>query len=162
MPLSRHWRFGCVRGFTVAVGVDGVRNRIQGVRSSIQRYGFRIVQRLMHDLGALLVGSGLVAVGVLVAAVADRIRGLRTTRGPVADRPSRATRATATTRTPPRTVQTPTATEMMQRDVVAALVGAGYRKTVAVTAADACTLHDRATLETWTAAALRCAQGGLS
>jgi hypothetical protein len=48
-------------------------------------------------------------------------------------------------------------------DVIAALVAAGYKKPIATEATWACTADERATIERWTAAALRrCARGGAS
>lgn len=48
-------------------------------------------------------------------------------------------------------------------DVIAALVAAGYKKPIATEATWGCTATERATIEGWTASALRrCARGGMS
>jgi hypothetical protein len=132
-----------------------------------------------------LFGAALVAVGVLVAALADRIRGLR--RMHTEDvRGARAATARDISPRPPRVVEAapkievveaelvepaaprPRAQRVEQRtdgesDVIDALVAAGYKKSIAAEAARGCASADRATIERWTAAALRrCARGGLS
>jgi hypothetical protein len=43
----------------------------------------------------------------------------------------------------------------VRADVIAALVGAGFKKVKAVTAVDACELRDRTSVESWTVAALK-------
>jgi len=134
----------------------------------------------------MLLGAALVAVGVLSAALADRIRGLRGSRE-VAPR-ERASRAPAPPAThSSRTVipvvesaelfRTPTPPAKPQRrvepkpqsnvdgadDVIAALVASGYKKPIATEATWACSPAERATVEGWTASALRrCARGALS
>jgi hypothetical protein len=50
----------------------------------------------------------------------------------------------------------------LANDVIAALVGFGYKKAAATAATWACPATDRATIELWTAAALRRARGGVS
>jgi hypothetical protein len=127
----------------------------------------------------MLLGAALVAVGVLASALADRIRGLRSSR----EQPVRAPRektATAPQRSAiavvepaevlrsapikPRTAraeQKSTSTEGGD-DVIAALVGSGFKKATAAEATWACTAAERTTIEGWTAAALRRARGGLS
>jgi hypothetical protein len=55
----------------------------------------------------------------------------------------------------------PTSTNQDRDDVVAALVGAGYKKSTANAAADACTVGERASgVQAWTIAALRQAMRG--
>lgn len=125
----------------------------------------------------MLLGAVLTAVGVLAVALADRIRGLRASREPAPrDRARRAAaipvvesadllRATPP-KQPPRAPRAepkvPTSTEGGD-DVITALVASGYKKAVAADAAWACTAGERATIESWTAAALRrCARGGMS
>lgn len=111
----------------------------------------------MNDLGHVLLGAGLVVFGVMAAALADRIRGLRTTHERAALLAYRryVPRAMALERGP-----TALAHATMQHDVVSALVGAGYSKRVATEATEACTPNQRSTIESWTRAALRrCAQG---
>src|SRR4029077_12702423 len=51
----------------------------------------------------------------------------------------------------------------MSEEVIAALVAAGYKKATASEAAFLCTENERASIESWTRAALRnCAQGASS
>ena len=140
---------------------------------------------------SMLFGAALVALGVLAAALADRIRGLRVSRRDAEPR-ERATRAPSVPapsvptqgRTPvpmhaartsipvvemppkqprvPRPEPKVTATEGGD-DVIAALVAAGYKKPIATEATWACSAAERATVEGWTASALRrCARGGMS
>lgn len=133
-----------------------------------------------------LFGAALVAIGVLAAALADRIRGLRVSRD----------RATATARTtpsrapieviaaeiepaPPRAASKSKAAggepraevrwdaghkaQAMAYDVIAALIAAGYKKSIAEEAVWGCNAAERATVETWAASALRrCARGGMA
>jgi hypothetical protein len=117
----------------------------------------------------ILLGAALVAVGVLVAALAERIRGARAAR----EVPLRASRvqAPATTRAAvipvvepaPARAQKPSAPAGGGEDVIAALVAAGYKKPTATEAAWACGDAERETIEGWTAAALRrCVRGGAS
>lgn len=134
----------------------------------------------------MLFGAALVAVGVLSNALADRIRGVKIVR----DAQPRASRAQspavaavdaaiaravdapvatpvelprATTKAPRQRADKPVAATDGGEDVIAALVGFGYRKPVATEATWACTAAERATVEGWTASALRrCARGGLS
>jgi hypothetical protein len=127
----------------------------------------------------MLLGAALVALGVIAAALADRIRGLKATRDVmprertvrvaapaiqvmevVSEMPRQAAR-------PPRVPRVePKAASKGQDggdDVIAALVAAGYKKPVATEATWACGAGERASIEGWTAAALRrCARGGMS
>jgi len=144
----------------------------------------------------MLLGAALVAIGVIAAALADRIRGVklvreqqprereqpreRASRAPAADipvieavpmiapaappaKPQRAV-APAKARTsipvmPERNAERNDGGE----DVIAALIGAGYKKPIATEATWACGAGERASIEGWTAAALRrCARGGMS
>ncbi len=117
----------------------------------------------MQNLGDVLLSGGLVAIGVLAAAAADRIRGLRITREPAATRDRVDTAQAPTTAAPSRAGSATTVRETMHHDVVAALIGAGYRKAVAARAVAACTAREQATPEIWAAAALRrCLQDGAS
>lgn len=105
----------------------------------------------MNDLAHVLLGAAFVTLGVLVAALADRIRGVRVTR-------VRAPCAVATSSKllapPPR--DTPvTADDVQAHEVIGALVTAGFSKRVAAAATTACAREQRATVETWTRAALR-------
>lgn len=123
----------------------------------------------------VLLGAALVSVGVLVAALAERIRGTRAAREAAA-RTSR-TQGTPIAQALPITprdvipVETFRAARAQKtssraeggEDVVAALVASGYKKPVATEATWACGDAERATIEGWTAAALRrCARGGAS
>lgn len=133
----------------------------------------------MQNALYMLFGAALVAVGVLAAAAADRIRGLRTSRE-AAPR-ERVSRAASTSAQQARqvipVVEMPRALPKQPKaprtepkdatdggdDVIAALVAAGYKKPIAVEATWACSAAERTTVESWTAAALRrCARGGVS
>ena len=126
----------------------------------------------------MLFGAALVALGVLAAALADRIRGLRVSREtaprenvrrhtviPVVE-PVELHRATPAV--PAKPQRAPRAESKVQSadgadDVIAALIGAGYKKPIATEATWACSAAERATIENWTGAALRrCARGGMS
>lgn len=129
----------------------------------------------------MLLGAALVALGILAAALADRIRGLRISREAREPRAARAQPAPATRsvipvveaadlratpakplHTPPRAESKVTSTEGGD-DVISALVAAGYKKAIATEATWACGVGERASIEGWTAAALRrCARGGMS
>lgn len=125
----------------------------------------------------MLLGASLVTIGVLVAALADRIRCLRVSRematiqGEGCGQPtitplegggsSQVSRARV-----PRS--TPAASATVQpnmdspEDVIAALVAAGYKRQIAAEAAIACSGSERATIEDWTRAALRRLARGVS
>jgi len=108
----------------------------------------------MDDLSLMLLGAAFVAIGVLVTALADRIRGVRIT-GERAQRPV-ATRAKPLASLPR---DTPAANDARADEVIGALVAAGYSKRVAAAATAGCAFEQRATPETWTRAALRrCAE----
>ena len=111
------------------------------------------------NVAHVLLGASLVALGVLAAAVADRIRGVRATS--VSAPSAAAPNAKRLGRAPRHTVAK--VDDGGADEVVGALITAGYDKRVATAATAGCTPEQRATLETWTRAALRrCAQGGLS
>lgn len=123
----------------------------------------------------MLLGAALVAIGVLAAALADRVRGLRIAReGQPRERASRARaeipvvesadlpRATPAPARTPRAPQGPAAAPEGGEEVIAALVASGYKRPIATEAAWACTAAERATIEGWAVAALRRARGGMS
>lgn len=133
----------------------------------------------------MLLGAAFVAIGVLAAALADRIRGLRISRDAaprdrgdrapsVPAQPARAAipvvdHAELHRATPPKQPRPPRAEPKVVAsseggdDVISALVAAGFKKPVATEATWACTAAERATVEIWTATALRrCARGGMS
>ena len=127
----------------------------------------------------MLLGAALVAIGVLANALGDRIRGLKIGRETQPrDRASRAQSAAViaidhaiedlvrtTPAKPPRAprVEPKPATTEGGEDVIAALVAAGYKKPIATEATWACGAGERASIEGWTAAALRrCMRGGMS
>jgi len=132
----------------------------------------------MPNILSMLLGAALVALGVLAAALADRIRGIRAREIAAPRRASvQATsrviepaevlvEAPAITRRQARGSKTQDAAQRldgMAGDVVAALVAAGYRKSVAAEAVEGCGATERATIEGWTTAALRrCTKGGAS
>lgn len=129
----------------------------------------------------MLLGAALVAIGVLAAALADRIRGLRAPRErhaievddfdfdlpPPPAKPKVRRHASPS---PADTIFVPDAPapalgkdkqqSAVADEVVAALVAAGYKKAVATEAVWSCGHAERATVETWAATALRrCARG---
>ena len=124
---------------------------------------------------SMLFGAALVALGVLAAALADRIRGLRVSRE-VASRAPRAVAPSIPVVEQPELVRQAAAPKVRVRvsqdakpaaeggdDVIAALVAAGYKKPIATEATWACSAAERTTVEGWTASALRrCARGGMS
>jgi hypothetical protein len=141
---------------------------------------------MLSNILFILLGAGLVSVGFLGAALAERLRSSRETarcagcgrdqdanaarnllhrrdlsRGPVppiaAVEPAAVLRqVTVTTRTPrARTEPKVTPGDEGGEDVVAALVAAGYKKSIAAEATWACTTAERVTIEGWTAVALR-------
>ena len=120
---------------------------------------------------SMLFGAALVALGVLAAALADRIRGLRVAREaasrpprmviPVVEQPEPVRQAAPKPRAPRQEAKQSAAEG--GDDVIAALVAAGYKKPIATEATWACSSAERATVEGWTASALRrCARGGMS
>ncbi len=137
----------------------------------------------LNSVLTMLFGAALVAIGVLAAGLADRIRGLKIAReAQPRERASRAQSAPAgipvveaaellrpaptTSAKPPRAARPeskPTPATEGGEDVIAALIGAGYKKPIATEATWACGAGERASIEGWTAAALRrCARGGMS
>ena len=132
---------------------------------------------------SMLFGAALVALGVLAAALADRLRGLRIARDArdaaprerasrepsVPAQPTRSAIPVVEQAPPPKPLRSSrpepkvTANTEGGDDVIAALVAAGYKRPVATEAAWACTAAERATVEGWTASALRrCARGVMS
>jgi hypothetical protein len=138
----------------------------------------------LNNILFMLLGAALVAVGVLSSALADRIRGIKLVREVQSrERASRAQSVAAAipvvapaellraappfaaAKPPrvPRAESKPVAATDGGEDVIAALIGAGYKKPIATEATWACTAVERATVESWTASALRrCARGALS
>ncbi len=135
----------------------------------------------------MLLGAALVAIGVLAAALAERIRGHRgshaATSSPRESRPStvpvatpvisavesvgsavrQSTAAPVVSLKPPRALRAGTEGTEGADDVIAALVRAGYKKARADDAVRACRADERATIEDWTRAALRrCVTGGMA
>jgi hypothetical protein len=135
----------------------------------------------MQNTLSMLLGAALVAVGVLVAALADRIRATRAAREQVPrERAPRVQQSPAAIpvvepaelpRTPPvppakpqrRVEPKPQLNTDGADDVIAALVASGYKKPIATEATWACSVAERATIEGWTASALRrCARRGVA
>jgi hypothetical protein len=125
----------------------------------------------------ILLGAGLVSVGVLVAALADRVRGLRAAREAAPrERASRAQSAPVgihVVESAELLRSTPAAKPVRSRvepkpsvsaeggeDVISALVAAGFKKPIATEATWACSAGERATVESWTKAALQKAGRG--
>ncbi|MBA3672250.1 MAG: hypothetical protein H0W68_09545 [Gemmatimonadaceae bacterium] len=139
----------------------------------------------MNDLVHVVLGAALVAIGVLAAALADRIRGVRLERAatpyanraiaaasPVALTPRAATMSILSPVGPLPREDVPKLGRSRARrgeskpqdssadDVIAALVAAGYKNPIATHATWACSAGERATIEDWAHAALRrCARG---
>lgn len=121
----------------------------------------------MTNVLYMLLGGVLVVFGIMAAAVADRVRGIQA--GGRAERQAVAPRAAAPVeheaepdRVKPQAAR-PRAearTREMADDVIAALVESGYKKAVASEAAWGCGAAERATIESWTMAALRRAGKG--
>lgn len=128
----------------------------------------------LANVGFMLLGALLLAGGVLVSSLADRIRDLRATRreGHQATRPSRRAAGPAAPKMastdPLDTIFVPDADPVaatrrkpapadtgMAVDVVNALVAAGYNKRAAASAVQACGAAERGSLADWTRAALR-------
>lgn len=132
----------------------------------------------MTNVLHMLLGAMLVALGVVAAAAADRIRGLRVSRDARDPAPrERGGRAASVPPPMPRTIQVTEVPEFRAApakpsrapraespkvagsdggdDVIAALVGAGYKKPIATEATWACGAGERASVETWVASALR-------
>lgn len=132
----------------------------------------------LADVGFMLLGALLLAGGVLVASLADRIRGLRALRREQRQTPREYRQAATpkmTTIDPSDTIfvpdEDPAATRRGDRplpnnkpapintgmagDVVNALVAAGYHKRTATSAVQACDMSERGSLADWTRAALR-------
>ena len=128
----------------------------------------------------MLLGAAFVAIGVLAAALADRIRGIKLAREAAPREPRTARTPSAPAAIPvvdvellraapakpsrtPRPEPKVAAIAEAGDDVISALVAAGFKKPVATEATWACTAAERATVEIWTATALRrCARGGMS
>lgn len=116
----------------------------------------------MNDITHTLLGALLVVIGVVAAAVADRIRGIRATR----DRAAFTPRETSETKRPSRELaklahdaatggMARNAMAAMASDVKLALVTMGYPKAVSGEAVEACHASECSTMESWTRAALR-------
>ncbi len=99
---------------------------------------------------SMLFGAALVALGVIAAGVADRIRGIRVQR---ASSPREITARIPKAKAL-RTTESPPGEERMLRDVVTALTQAGYSGVEAGTAAYKTPASQRSTLESWTRGAL--------
>lgn len=151
----------------------------------------------MQNTIYMLFGAALVCLGVLAAALADRIRGIRRlnreadaewsewaedpvvaprARRPrpvsaadtifVPDEPARAHEHAVRAAKPARAPRAESKAQPSvdgSDDVIAALVGAGYKRPIATEATWACGAGERVSIEGWTAAALRrCARGAMS
>lgn len=159
--LQIHWLYGDVSGPGVATSSN------------------------MQNTIYMLFGAALVCLGVLASALADRIRALSVSREGRESAPrERSSRAAAASvaRGPIQVVESAESAELPRKpvaprrtseakartdeggdDVISVLVASGYKKALATEATWACTPSERATVEHWTAAALRrCARGGMS
>lgn len=108
----------------------------------------------MNDVVNLLLGATLVVIGVVAAALADRIRGVRSTRESGPRAASIGSKAVASRDTPIA------ANDVVRQEVIGALVAAGYPKRVAGAATAGCAPEQRTTAEAWTRAALRTLNAG--
>ena len=139
---------------------------------------------MLNNVLFILLGAGLVTIGFLAAAFAERIRGSRAMEAPersdalsqerrVSCSPSAETPSPREiTSDPTEMPRTPTVTRAARAprqsasspgdDVIAALMAAGYKRTIAAEATWACGEAERATIENWTASALRRCGRGLS
>ncbi len=106
----------------------------------------------MNDVAHMFLGAALVTIGIVVAAVADRIRGLRSTRERVPRTSSISTKSREASTTP-NDVD-------VQHEVIGALVTAGYPKRVVIAATAGCTPDQRMTVESWTRASLAALHAG--
>lgn len=107
------------------------------------------------DAVSMINGALLVVIGVIAGAIADRIRGKRSE--PRASTPR--TKAAPSEQFPASFATPSLATPgTLARDVVRALVTAGYSKPEANAAMNAAPYSARSTLESWTRAALTCAR----
>ena len=118
----------------------------------------------------MLFGAALVMAGVLVTALADRIRGLRAVREKSAaartaievveaPKAKRAPMPMPTMPVPERRKDTAQKLDATANEVITALTEAGFKKSVAGEAVWNCNEAERQTIETWTGAALRRAAG---
>lgn len=129
----------------------------------------RIYSFMLNNVLLILLGAGLVSVGFLAAALAERIRVPRVQdsretvlreRSPVVQGPS-VLPVVKTTRAPRAETKASPSSEGGEV-VITALVAAGYKKSFAAEATWACSAAERLTVESWIAGALRrCARGGL-
>jgi hypothetical protein len=113
----------------------------------------------MTSVLQLLLGAALVVAGVLATAIADRVRGVRlreVTVPPAARRHREACRLHSAHEVESRDTSG-------ADDVIAALIAAGFKKSMAREATRSCNDAERVTVEDWTCAALRrCAKGAIS
>jgi hypothetical protein len=114
----------------------------------------QIPQYCLDTMGILYMtfGALLVATGVLASALADRIRGLCVQRQTPTPTPR-----VEPQRLKPRPAAVPAVFTNPDGfvEVTAVLVAAGYKKVLATQATQNCSAAERASLETWTRAALR-------
>lgn len=121
------------------------------------------LQEVMAAILNMLLGAALVTVGVLVYALADRIRQPQPRPAYPRNSRPRATRE----RQPQPQQQQPSApsSDVLAPgsvDVIDALVASGYKKAMATQAVTACLPGERTTPGIWMAAALRRCAGGAS
>lgn len=117
----------------------------------------------MQSALSMLLGAALVAVGVLVSALADRIRGIRADRHAARSAPAKPiltfrdvpARGSDPVMTAPPAAEP--AEDPREADIVSAMVGAGYKTKDAQRAARACRDSERVSTESWLAAAFRLA-----
>ena len=108
----------------------------------------------MNDVVNLLLGAALVVIGVVAAALADRIRGVRSTRESGPRAAATGSKAFASRDT------SISANDVVRQEVIGALVTAGFPKRAAAAATAGCTPEQRTTPEAWTRAALTALRAG--
>jgi hypothetical protein len=112
---------------------------------------------VLAQLGLMCIGALMVAIGVLAAAAADRIRGV------TISAPKRKTTDAVACERSPRSGADSSVTDAHKRlraDVIRALTQSGYSHAVAVEAVDDCKGSEQSSLESWIRAALKRAMAG--
>lgn len=114
------------------------------------------------NVAYMLVGASLVIAGVLVSALADRIRGIRAQRTrefwrepPIGERPARTAKAPRPDRAEEPSAKRQPIPNPIRATVVLALTEAGFSRSEAVAATAACTDAERQSLPEFTRAALQ-------
>lgn len=122
--------------------------------------------RCMNGVAHTLLGAALVVVGMIAAALADRIRNIHLVRERSTESmpsPIDVVSDRAPKQKSERGRAHPETKQQDADDVVAALVAVGHKKQIATAAVFDCNARERTTMEGWTRAALRrCLREGLT